>query len=261
MTTTQNTLTRAVSTTGASDLIHAMAVTPTGDRRRPQLRADAILAWAPLAHRLVRRYANGRTDPDDLRQTAMVGLIKAVDGFDPRRGSDFGAYATPTIVGELKRYFRDRGWAVRLPRPLHDLHQRVEDARRHLTQHLNRSPTADDVAAYLGTTVEEVLEGLECEYARRAASLSAPVHPEGDTELGELVGHHDDAYRQAELRHDLYEAMAHLSERERRVVTLYYYGNLTQSEIGRQLGMSQMHASRLIRRALDTLRTRLGPGS
>jgi RNA polymerase sigma-B factor len=245
---------RARERAAASRLINAFAAAPPGSVRRERLRDSAILAWTPLAHRLARRYAADRSDLEDLQQTAIVGLIKAVDGFDPARGRDFVAYAFPMITGEVRRYFRDRCWALRPPRRLHDLYLRIRDARGRLTQRLGRTPTVADVAEDLGVTAEEVLEGLECDYARRADSLSAPLDSVTGREAGDLLGDEDDGLLAAEQHLDLREAIAQLPEREQRILALHFYGNQTQAEIGRQMGLSQMHISRLLRRAVGALR-------
>lgn len=217
------------------------------------MRADAVLAWTPMAYRLARMYAVDHNIREDLRQTAAVGLIKAVDGFEPARGADFVAYAVPTIRGELKRYFRDRHRALRAPRRLHDLYQRIEDTERHVTQPLGRLPAVADIAAHLEVPVEQVLEALQCARARRMVSLSEPGAPIG-TELADTIGADDDGYRLVEQHLDLCHALLELDEREQRIVTLYFYGNRTQNEIGRDLGLSQMHISRLLRGALQKLR-------
>lgn len=246
----------AYDRTGAAAvrLIDTFARTPPGDPRRPGMRADAVLAWTPLAYRLARMYAVDHNIREDLRQTAAVGLIKAVDGFDPAWGGDFVAYAVPTIRGELKRYFRDRSRALRAPRRLHDLYQRIEDADRHVTQPLGRLPTVTDIAAHLEIPVEHVLEALQCARARRMVSLSEPAGSQAGTELADTIGAEDDGYRMVEQHLDLCQALLGLDQREQRIVTLYFYGNRTQSEIGRDLGLSQMHISRLLRQALEKLR-------
>jgi RNA polymerase sigma-B factor len=240
----------------ATDLVDVMAAMPRTDPRRPATRAGAIEAWLPLAHRLARRYAANRDDLDDLRQVATVGLIKAVDGYHVRPGGRFVAYAVPTIVGELKRYFRDRCWAIRPPRRLHDLYMRIQRSRPDLAQRLGRRPTAADIASDLCVSVEEVIEALECGNTRRAGSLSVPVGAAG-AEFGDLVPAGGDDYRAAELQLDLHQALEGLDERQRQVICRYFYGNQTQEEIGRRLGISQMHVSRLIHKALAVLRNRL----
>ncbi|MFI7542138.1 SigB/SigF/SigG family RNA polymerase sigma factor [Actinoplanes sp. NPDC049599] len=235
-----------------------MAAMPPAHPSRPAMRDRAIEAWLPLARHLANRYA-GRGEPvDDLLQTATVGLIKAVDKFDPGFGTDFAGYAIPTVIGEIKRHFRDRTWSIRVPRRLQELRLAITAANNDLAHTLGRSPTVADIAVHLGITEEEVLEGLEGARAYNATSLSTPVGADGTTELGETLGGEDHEYALAEARLALGPALASLDDRERRILTLRFYGNLTQTEIAEQVGISQMHVSRLISRALATLRGKLG---
>jgi RNA polymerase sigma-B factor len=214
----------------AGELLSALAAAPAGTSRRAHLRDKAIEAWLPLARHLAHRYS-GRGEPtDDLIQTATVGLIKAVDKFDPDRGVDFAGYAIPTIIGEIKRT---------------------------LTHTLGRSPTVADISVHLGVTEEEVLEGLEGARAYNATSLSTPISADGTTELGDTLGGEDHEYELAETRVALGPALAMLDEREQKILTLRFYGNLTQSQIADQVGISQMHVSRLLTKALTKLRTHL----
>ncbi|GAB3141331.1 hypothetical protein GCM10027290_13900 [Micromonospora sonneratiae] len=242
----------------ASDLLHAMAALPTSHPSRESLRDQAIQAWLPLAQHLAQRYS-GRGEPtDDLVQTAAIGLIKAIDKFDPSRGVDFAGYAIPTIIGELKRHFRDRTWDIRVPRRLQELRLSISEANNTLLQTLGRSPTVADIAAHLDLTEEEVLEGLEGARAYNAVSLSTPTGDgERATELGDTLGGEDSEFELAELRIALGPALATLDEREQRILTLRFYGNLTQSQIAEQIGVSQMHISRLLARALAKLRGQL----
>ncbi|MEJ3750171.1 RNA polymerase sigma factor SigF [Actinomycetes bacterium KLBMP 9797] len=242
----------------ASELLAAMAELPPDHPRRSALRERTIEAWLPLARHLAQRFA-GRAEPmDDLVQTAMVGLIKAVDKFDPRRGVDFTGYAIPTIIGELKRHFRDRTWDVRVPRRLQELRMSIAEASSALHQTLGRSPTVTDIAAHLNISEEDVLEGLEGARAYNAVSLSTPTG-DGDNSvsLGDLLGGEDPEYELAELRVALGPALATLDEREQRILTLRFYGNMTQTQIAEQVGVSQMHVSRLLARALVKLRGQL----
>jgi RNA polymerase sigma-B factor len=243
---------RRWSETGtAEELIEAYASDPS-------LRERVIEAWLPLAHHLARRYA-GRGEPlDDLVQVATVGLIKAVDRYEPDRGVEFGYFAIPTVVGEIKRHFRDKTWAVRVPRRLQELRMEISAANDALHHSLGRPPTVTDVATHLGITEEEVLEGLEGARAYAADSLSAPVGEDGDTSLGDTLGGEDDGFAMVEFKATLGPAMAALDPRERRIVTLRFYGNQTQSEIAEQIGISQMHVSRLLARAMAKLRTHFG---
>jgi RNA polymerase sigma-B factor len=243
--------------TSATDLLDAMASAPVGHRSRARLRDSAIEAWLPLARHLAHRYS-GRGEPtDDLIQTATVGLIKAVDKFDPDRGVDFAGYAIPTIIGEIKRHFRDRTWSVRVPRRLQELRLAITEANSTLTHTLGRSPTITDIATHLGVTDEDVLEGLEGARAYNATSLSTPISADGNTELGDTLGGEDHEYELAETRVALGPALATLDEREQKILTLRFYGNLTQSQIADQIGISQMHVSRLLTKALTKLRTQL----
>ena len=245
----------------AAELLGAMAAMPTGHPSRAALRDRAIEAWLPLARHLAHRYS-GRGEPtDDLVQTATVGLIKAVDKFDPDRGVDFAGYAIPTIIGEIKRHFRDRTWSVRVPRRLQELRLAITEANSTLTHTLGRSPTVADISVHLGVTEEEVLEGLEGARAYNATSLSTPISADGTTELADTLGAEDHGFALTELRLALGPAMAALNERERTILTLRFHGNLTQAEIAQQVGVSQMHVSRLITKALLKLRDHLGADS
>jgi RNA polymerase sigma-B factor len=245
------------TTDSATELLNALATTPAGDPSRPVRRDRAIEAWLPLARHLAHRYS-GRGEPtDDLVQTATVGLIKAVDKFDPERGVDFAGYAIPTIIGEIKRHFRDRTWSVRVPRRLQELRLSITEANSTLTHSLGRSPTVADIAVHLGVTEEEVLEGLEGARAYNATSLSTPISADGSTELGDTLGGEDYEFELAETRVALSPALAMLDEREQKILTLRFYGNLTQSQIADHIGISQMHVSRLLTKALTKLRSHL----
>ncbi len=242
----------------ATDALAVFTALPADHPRRAQARERAIEAWLPLARHLARRYV-GRGEPtDDLMQTASLGLVKAIDRFDAERGIDFAGFAIPTIVGEIKRHFRDRTWSVRVPRRLQELRLAITTANSTLTHTLGRSPTVADVAVHLGVSEEDVLDGLEGARAYRATSLSTPV---GDStnagELGDLLGGVDGGFELTENRLVLGSALEVLDERARQILTLRFYGNLTQSQIAERVGISQMHVSRLITRALATLRRHL----
>ncbi|GAA0816667.1 SigB/SigF/SigG family RNA polymerase sigma factor [Spirilliplanes yamanashiensis] len=242
----------------ADALIRELAGLPAGAPGRERLRERAIESWVPMANRLARRFS-GRGEPtDDLQQTATVGLIKAVDRYDADRGIDFAAYAIPTIIGEIKRHFRDRTWSVRVPRRLQELRLAINDANNTLTHTLGHAPTVADIAEHLGVTEEDVLEGLEGARAYQATSLATPAGDgSGSMELGDTLSEDDRGYELAELRLDLGPALAALDERERRILTLRFYGNQTQTQIAEQIGISQMHVSRLLTRALGKLRARM----
>jgi RNA polymerase sigma-B factor len=241
-------------TDAATELILAFATAPLDEPGRAALRERAIEGWLPLAQHLARRYS-GRGEPvDDLTQVAVVGLIKAVDRYQADRGVDFAAFAIPTVVGELKRHFRDRTWAIRVPRRLQELRLEITAANNTLTHSLGRAPTVADVAIHLGISEEAVLEGLEGARAYTAASLSTPLTDDGGTSLGDTLGGEDHAFELAELRIALGPALAALDEREQRILALRFHGNLTQTEIAEHIGISQMHVSRLLTKALAKLR-------
>ncbi|MET0426006.1 MAG: SigB/SigF/SigG family RNA polymerase sigma factor [Actinoplanes sp.] len=238
-----------------------MAALPAGHPSRPALRDRAIEAWLPMARRLAGRYTGHGVPLDDLVQTATIGLIHAVDRFDPGHGVNFAGFAVPTILCELKRHFRDRTWMVRVPRRLQELRLAITVANAELTHKLNRSPTVPDIATHLGVTEEDVLEGLEGTRAYSAVSLSAPLGADGSGELIDTLGVDDCAFAESEARMTLGPALAGLDERERKILTLRFYGNQTQVEIAEQVGISQMHVSRLITRSLRKLRRHLEANS
>lgn len=240
----------------AHQLLRKLAAIPDGQPARAELRAAAIEAWLPLAQQLARRYA-GRGEPlEDISQTASVGLIKAIDRFEPERGSDFVAFAMPTILGEIRRYFRDRTWDLRVPRRLQELRLAIRAASESLAQELGHSPTTGELATDLAVSRDEIVEGMSAGRAYSALSLDASVvTAEGtETELGELLGEEDSDLAFVEVRMTLAPALARLPERERRILCLRFYGNQTQTEIAERIGVSQMHVSRLLSRSLAMLR-------
>ncbi len=219
---------------------------------RPTEREEMAIRHLPLAHHLARRYSR-RADFDDLYQVASFALLKAIDRFDPDRGLAFTSFAVPTIVGELKRYFRDHGWAVRVPRDLQELKLRVDRATESLTSTLGRSPTPGELAAETGASVEQVLEALAARTAHYPDSLDRPVDEDSDEAFGLSVGGEDPDFGRAEDAADVKRLMRSLSEREREILRLRFEEDLTQAEIADKLGLSQMHISRLIRRSIATL--------
>ncbi len=242
----------------ALQLLRHLADLPEAHPDRPALRGQAIEAWLPLAKHLAQRF-HGRGEPlDDLIQIATVGLIKAIDRFDPEYGNDFAAYAVPTIVGEIKRHFRDRTWDIRVPRRLQELKLDINEATATLSQQLGRSPTIADIAEYLQRSEDDILEGLEGARAYSAVSLQTLVGAGIDgTELGDLFGHEDPDLALAEFRASLGPALDCLSPREQHIIILRFFGNLTQTQIAHRVGISQMHVSRLLARSLATLRGQL----
>jgi RNA polymerase sigma-B factor len=219
---------------------------------------DAIVErFLPLARQLAARYQRPEEPFDDVFQVACFGLIKAVDRFDPDRGVAFSSYAVPTIMGEIKRHFRDRTWAVRVPRDLQDLALRVDRVAAELTREIGRAPTVEEVAACIDGTEEDVLEAMQASSAYRATSLETPRSggddEPGDT-LGDTVGVTDDGFSQAEQRAILHALLRSLTPREREVVRLRFEEDLTQAAIGERIGVSQMQVSRVIRQAIARLR-------
>ena len=218
---------------------------------------DALVErFLPLATQLARRYHRGNEPLDDLVQVASVGLLKAIDRFDPARGTAFSSFAVPTIAGELKRHYRDKGWAVRVPRDLQELALRVDRATDPLFHKLGRAPTASEIADEVGVTIEQVLEAHEAAAAHRADSLDRPVSDadQDATRVGDTLGGDEPGYRQAEDSATVESMASVLSDREREILRLRFEEDLTQSEIGDRVGLSQMHISRLLRQAVARLR-------
>ncbi|CAA9347275.1 MAG: RNA polymerase sigma factor SigB [uncultured Nocardioidaceae bacterium] len=223
--------------------------------RDSALRDQLIEAHIGLAEYLARRFANRGEPLDDLVQVASLGLVKAVERFDPARGLEFTTFATPTIVGELKRHFRDKGWAVRVPRRVQELHLRVTRVIDDLSNELGRSPNVDEIAKRAGTSEDEVIEAIDAGSAYRSTSLDAGRSDDDESPglLGQL-GEVDPELARSELRTALGPLIAALPEREQVMLYLRFYEGLTQSEIAKRLGISQMHVSRLLARSLQQLR-------
>ena len=212
----------------------------------------------PLARALASRYA-GRGEPlEDLVQVASIGVMKAIDGFDMARGVRLSSYATPTVLGELRRHFRDRTWSVRVPRGLQELQLRVARGRDELTRDLGRSPTVEEIADLLDETLVDVLATIDSASARRARSLDEPVGH--DITLADAIGGSDPELERAEMRAVLDDAFGILTPRDRHVLRLRFEEDMTQTEIAARIGVSQMQVSRLIRRALARLSERATGG-
>jgi RNA polymerase sigma-B factor len=218
------------------------------------LRDELVTAHMGLAEYLARRFTNRGEPLDDLVQVAALGLLKAVDRFDPERGLEFSTYATPTIVGELKRHFRDKGWAVRVPRRVQELHLRLGSVVSQLSQELGRSPTIGEIAHAAAVSEEEVLEAIEAGHAYRFTSLDAPSGSDDEMSLSAELGSEDQGLIDSEHRVTLSPLIAQFPPRERMILHLRFFEGLTQSEIAGRLGISQMHVSRLLARALAQLR-------
>jgi RNA polymerase sigma-B factor len=221
-------------------------------RRRGNERAHAELVnrHLPLVRQLARRYAYTSEPLDDLVQVGSVGLLHALARYDARVGSTFKAYAVPTILGELRRHFRDTAWSVHLPRSLQERTRSVQVAVAALQASLGRSPTIAEIATRIDATSEQVIEAMEARMAYRVESLDAPTEPGDDRERWHSAGEIDDGFDTAEQAAFLSRALSALPDRERNLVRLRFEEDLSQSEIGRRLGISQMHVSRLLRRAL-----------
>jgi RNA polymerase sigma-B factor len=242
----------------ARKLFADLACCPSEDPARGRMRDELVEMHLPLVEYLARRFRNRGEPLDDLIQVATIGLIKSVDRFDLERGVEFSTYATPTVVGEIKRHFRDKGWAIRVPRRLQELKLSLTKATSELSQRLGRSPTVAELAGHLGMTEEEVLEGLESANAYSAVSLDAPDGGDEDAPaVADTLGAEDESLEGVEYRESLKPLLDQLPPREKRILLLRFFGNMTQSQIASDLGISQMHVSRLLARTLTQLRAGL----
>ena len=229
------------------------------DEERATHRERLVAQYIGLVEFLARRFRNRGEPLEDLIQVGTIGLLKAIDRFDLTREVEFSTYATPTVVGELKRHFRDKGWAVRVPRRLQELHLELSKIVNELGQELGRSPTVAEIAENAGVSEETVLEGLEIAQAYNFTSLDAPVDTDegGTTSFADHLGSEDEQLDTLEYRAALAPELAKLPERERRILYLRFFKGQTQSEIADKLGISQMHVSRLLNRTLGQLREAL----
>lgn len=240
------------------ELLSEFSVLPVSDPRRAVIRDELVTMHLPLAEHLARRFQNRGEPYADLVQVATIGLIKAVDGFDPERGLQFSTYATPTIVGELKRHFRDRGTAIRIPRRLQELRHRTSLATDQLAQELGRSPTVRELARHMGVDEDDVLEGLESANAYWPAPLDGPLGGDSaDDPLAETIGDVDGAFEHVDDHESLRPLLQQLPDRDRQVLRKRFVENMTQSEIASALGVSQMQISRILARSLQFLRAGL----
>jgi RNA polymerase sigma-B factor len=231
-----------------------------GTTRDPSLREELVRNYLPLARTIARRYESRRVPVEDLVQVAAIGLMKAIDRYDPARGIAFSSYAVPTMVGEVQRHFRDHTWGVRPPRELQERAQRVLNANRELGGELGRPPTASELAARLRLSLEQVVDALQACEARDTTSLDRPRTIGDDSEgtFGDTMGGEDPGFERAEQSATAEQLMDVLDEREREIVRLRFHEDLTQAEIGERVGCSQMHVSRLVRAALAKLSTAAG---
>ncbi|HWF57480.1 MAG TPA: SigB/SigF/SigG family RNA polymerase sigma factor [Candidatus Dormibacteraeota bacterium] len=233
------------------------------ETRDPAVRDQLVDLNSDLVHYIARRFANRGEPLEDIEQVGFLGLIHAIERFDPSLENEFSTFATPTIMGEIRRYFRDRSWAVRVPRRLQENLLRVNAAAQQLTGELGRAPSISEIGERLGLEPEDVLAALEVSPAQHTVSLEAA--PAGRTDealtLGERLGSEDSNLDRVEMRSLLEQAMAHLNPREREIMALRFVEELPQTEVAKRLGISQMHVSRLQRAAVDHLRREMGDGA
>ncbi len=239
-------------------LFDELVALPADHPDRRHLRERLILGLLPIAEHIAVRFS-GRGQPrEDLIQVARIGLMKAVDRFDPGQGVDFVAYAVPTVMGEVRRFFRDTGWAVHVPRGMQELRARLSRGTTELTQVLGRAPTPSELADHLDMDVDTVREGLLAANSYQTSSLDRPVNDgEGSAPLADVVGELDARFELIEDRHTVVPLLNRLPERERAIVTMRFFDGLTQSQIAERVGLSQMHVSRLLTKILHDLRGRL----
>ena len=225
--------------------------------RDPHIRDRLVQLNSDLVHFIARRFANRGEPLEDIEQVGFLGLIQAIERFDPSLENEFSTFATPTIMGEIRRYFRDKSWAVRVPRRLQENYLRVVRAQDELSRTLGRQPSIAEIGQNVGLEPDEVLAALEVSPAQHAISLEStpPSGTDGEaTELGERLGREDENLERVEMKALVEQAMAHLTPRERQIMTLRFFDQLPQTEVAKRLGISQMHVSRLQRAALEHMR-------
>ncbi len=228
--------------------------------RDPELKREIASAYRGLVVYLARGFAQRGEPLEDLIQQGFVGLLKAIDRFDPERGVKFTTYATPTVTGEIRRYFRDKGWDVQVPRRLKEMHLKVRRAREDLTAARGESPTLGQIAEHLREDLGQVEDAVQVQHAYNSYSLEERIGNDdggSPTTLGDLLGDDDIGYERVVNHEDIVRALETLPERERRIIEWRFYGGLTQREVGERLGISQMHVSRLERRALEAMKSAL----
>jgi RNA polymerase sigma-B factor len=237
-----------------------------GDGSAPAVRTHArdelVHLHLPLVEHCARRFRNRGEPFEDLVQVGTIGLLKSIDRFDSDRGVEFSTYATPTIIGEIKRYFRDKGWAIRVPRRLQELRMQIGAATAELTQSLGRSPTPRELAETIGCSVEEIIEGIESSNAYSTLSLDASDDSEeGGNTMLDAIGIEDENLEHVEIRESLKPLLDALEPREKKILLLRFFKNRTQTQIAEEIGVSQMHVSRLLTRTLGQLRDSLEQSS
>ncbi|MDQ1103287.1 RNA polymerase sigma factor SigF [Nocardioides zeae] len=246
--------TRARSAALFVDLRHELS----GEATRQEARDNLVHLHLPLVEHCARRFRNRGEPFEDLVQVGTIGLLKSIDRFDTERGVEFSTYATPTIIGEIKRYFRDKGWAIRVPRRLQELRMQISATTAELTQRLGRSPTVSELAEAIGCSSEEIVEGIESSNAYSTLSLDATDNSDDSTmTMLDTIGVDDEGLEHVEIRESLKPLLDQLPAREKKILLLRFFKNMTQSQIAAEIGVSQMHVSRLLARTLDQLRTNL----
>lgn len=249
---------RDANPVAATDLLRELHELPEGSPRRKLLRDQLVKTHMPLVVYLARRFS-GRNEPmNDLVQVGSIGLLKAIDRFDPSRGLEFSTYATPTILGEIKRHFRDTGWLIHVPRRAQELQTTVNTARADLSQELSRAPTVRELAARIDVDEEAVLEALDAARAYSGVPLDVLAAPGESVPEHPMLGIIDAGFEQVEQRALLRDVIAKLPEAEREILLLRFVANKTQTEIAAIVGVSQMQVSRLVARGLKRLRASLG---
>jgi RNA polymerase sigma-B factor len=239
-----------------SPLLAEYAALPADDPRRPALRDQLVKGFLPVVHHIAGRYRNRGEPMDDLDQVGAIGLMHALDRFDPDRGLNFLSYAVPTITGEIRRHFRDRTWSVRVPRALKDMQQPLRDAIAELSEQLGRAPRPSEIAARLSLPLEQVIDALRAQDAYNSTSLDSPSSTTGAT-VGDALGDVDSALEKVEYRHLLKPLLDELPPRERTILVLRFFEEMTQTQIAARVGLSQMHVSRLLAQTLGRLRGRI----
>jgi RNA polymerase sigma-B factor len=246
----------------SAELFHVFRDEDASGAERDRARDALVHLHLPLVEHCARRFRNRGEPLEDLVQVGTIGLIKSIDRFDSDRGVEFSTYATPTIIGEIKRYFRDKGWAIRVPRRLQELRMQIGAASAELTQSLGRSPTPRELAEAIGCTVEEIVEGIESSNAYSTLSLDASDDgDEGAATMLDAIGIDDAGLEHVEIRESIKPMLDRLEPREKKILLLRFFKNMTQSQIADEIGVSQMHVSRLLNRTLEQLRTSLEESS
>lgn len=235
-------------------LLEQYAAASTDDPKRSRLRDELVTSFLPLAQRIASRYANRGEPLEDLVQVASLGLLQAIERYEPTRGRHFLAFAVPTITGEVRRYFRDKSWAMRVPRRLKELHLSINTVTVELAQRLDRAPRPSELAERLNVSTDEILEALEAAHSYRADSLDEALDSDGGNPLIDALGGTDPSFETFTDLHSLAPHVATLPERDRRILLMRFYQDMTQTQIAERIGISQMQVSRILSSTLRQLR-------